>query len=535
MLIDTDKNNSLLESKLAYSVSLAEYEEALQKIQNLESLQQASNHRILSLEEEIKRLREQLQHMQHQRFGKKSEKEVGEPSAEANNGLLQTVSGYTRKKGSKTQGRTIDTSTLPRHKFYHDLPEGQKNCKGCHNPLERIGQDVSEQLEVLPLQLYVAEHIRYKYACRCCQTLEMAPKPKAPIPKALAGGSLLTEIIVNKYQYHLPLYRQSKILASYNALIPDNTLGNWVMASGNGLMLVYEALWKAILETRYLQVDETPVKILKPEKKGYLWTYFAPHLGAGLVIFELSLTRGAIVPEERLASFKGLLQTDGYGGYNGLRKRDDITGFGCLSHARRKFSEVLKISKNPSGVAAQLIERLKPVYALEDRMREQNLSFHTRKRLRQKQAWPILKEIRPWLKQQLIKTPPKSKLGGAIEYTLKQWRYIIAYLRHGSVEIDTNLVENKIRPVALGRRNWLFMGHEDSGKFHALWYSLVLSAMMNGLNPRVYVHYLLTQTHALRTKSVKPESLLPHVIDRNKLKIFADEQIALAKHVLDSS
>jgi transposase len=533
MLTHTD--NSLLQSKLVYSVSLAEYEEAIQKNQNLEALLQASNHRITNLEEEIKRLKEQLQHMHHQRFGKKSEKEVGEPSAELNPGLLQMVSGYTRKKGLKTQGRTIDTSTLPRHKFYHDLPEEQRTCKGCHAALERIGQDVSEQLEVLPLQLYVAEHIRYKYVCRCCQTLEMAPKPKAPIPKALAGGSLLTEIIVNKYQYHLPLYRQSKILASYNALIPDNTLGNWVMESGNSLMLVYVAFWKVILAAKYLQVDETPVKILKPEKTGYLWTYFAPYVGAGLVIFELSLTRGAVVPEERLATFKGLLQTDGYGGYNGLRKRKDITGFGCLSHSRRKFVDVLKISKNPSGVAAQLIERLKPLYALEDRMREQKLSFHTRKRLRQKQAWPILKKLHPWLKQQLIKTPPKSKLGGAIEYMLKQWHYIIAYLRHGAAEIDTNWVENKIRPVALGRRNWLFMGHEDSGKIHALWYSLVLSAMINGLNPRIYIHYLLTQVHALRNKAVEPESLLPHAIDRNKLKSFADDQIELAKQVLDSS
>jgi transposase len=205
-------------------------------------------------------------------------------------------------------------------------------------------------------------------------------------------------------------------------------------------MQVYDAFWKAVLDARYLQVDETPVKILKSEKKGYLWTYFAPHLGVGLVVFELSLTRDSIIPEKRLAPFKDKLQTDAYGGYNGLRKRDDITGFGCLSHCRRKFSEVLKISKNPSGIAAQLVERLKPVYALEDRVREQKLNFHTRKRLRQKQAWPILKEICPWLKQQLEKTPPKSKVGGAIEYMLKQWPYLIAYLRHGSVEIDTNKV-----------------------------------------------------------------------------------------------
>ena len=309
-----------------------------------------------------------------------------------------------------------------------------------------------------------------------------------PIPKALAGGSLLTEVIVNKYQYHLPLYRQSKILASYNALIPDNTLGNWVIESGKGLIPVYEAFWKAVLASQYLQVDETPVKILKPNKNGYLWTYFSPHLGHGLVIFELSLTRSGTVAEERLAEFKGRLQTDGYTGYQKLRQRKDITGFGCLTHARRKFVEVLKITNNHEGVAAQVIERLKPLYALEEKMREMKLSFHTRKRLRQKQAWPIFKELHPWLKKQLIKTPPKSKLALAIQYMLKQWPYLIAYLRHGSVEIDTNWVENKIRPTALGKKNWLFMGNEDSGLIHALFYSLVLSAMMNDSeSPSIYL------------------------------------------------
>lgn len=535
MLTQNGQIHAASESILAYSVSMAEHEEALTKIKALESLQQESNIKIASLEEEINRLKEQVKLMQERRFGKKSEVNAGEAIVNSDESLLQAVSGYTRKKGRKSRGRTIDTSKLPRHQFYHDLLEADKTCTGCNKPLEKMGQEVSEQLEVLPLQLYVAEHIRYKYSCRCCQILVTAPKPKAPIPKSLAGGSLLTEIIVNKYQYHLPLYRQSKILASYNAEIPDNTLGNWVMQSGTGLMPVYKAFWEVVLAARYLQVDETPVKILKPEKTGYLWTYFAPHIGDGLVIFELSLTRSGTVAEERLSSFKGLLQTDGYAGYQKLRKRKDITGFGCLTHARRKFVEVFKITKNSMGVASELIERLKPLYVLEEGMRNEKRSFHTRKRLRQKHSWPILKAIRPWLKEQLIKTPPKSKLGLAIQYMLNQWPYIIAYLRHGSAEIDTNWVENKIRPTALGKKNWLFMGHEDSGQIHALWYSLLLSALTNDLNPRVYVHYLLEKIHDLRAGRVDPSTLLPHTIDRKLLKIFAAEQIALAKRLLDTS
>jgi hypothetical protein len=296
-----------------------------------------------------------------------------------------------------------------------------------------------------------------------------------------------------------------------------------------------EPMWQAITAAKYLQVDETPVKVQSTNSKGYLWTYFAPYVGNGLVIFEFSMTRSSTVPEKSLANFKGGLQTDGYSGYNNLRKRLDITGFGCLTHSRRKHDEVLKITKNKSGVAAEFIERIKPLYALEAKMDEINCNFHTRKRLRQKQAWPILKALRPWLKQQLVKTPPKSKLGKAIIYTLNQWKYIIAYLRHGMAKIDTNWVENKIRPTAVGKKNWLFMNNEDSGAINAFWFSLVQSALINSINPRVYIHFLLMNIHNFRKKSIDPSTLLPHVIDKKLLQDFEESQLALAKKVLNSS
>ncbi len=255
-------------------------------------------------------------------------------------------------------------------------------------------------------------------------------------------------------------------------------------------MPIYLILWKELLNLNYLQIDETPVQVLKAGKKGYLWVYLAPHLG--LVGFELSLTRSGTVAETRLSNYKGLIQTDGYGGYQGLRDRKDITGLECLTHARRYFSEIFKITKNTEGVAAEFIARVQPLYALESKMREQKLNFHTRKRLRQKNAWPILKSLKSCLKNQQIKSPPNSQLGKAIQYTLNQWRYIIAYIKHGLAEIDTNLVENIIRPTALGKKNWLFINDEDSGMIHALWYSLILSAKLHALNYRVYIHYLLT-------------------------------------------
>lgn len=509
---------------LAYQIESIQSENNELKAENL-SLKTEVN----TLQDEVARLKEQLELAKHQRFGKKSE--VGEPLSNTDASKLIHVHAHIRKK--KTKGRLIDLSLLPRRKVYHDLPENEKICTCCDKPLKRIGEDVSEQIEVLPQRLYVEEHVRYKYAGCDCETVYMSPKEKSPIPKALAGGSLLTEVIINKYHYHLPLYRQSKILASYHATIPDNTLGNWVMQVGCALTPVYEALWREMLNASYLQVDETPIKILNPDKKGYLWVYYAPHLGDGLIAFELSLTRGGYVAEERLASYKGLVQTDGYAGYNKLRKRKEIQGFGCLTHARRKFDEVFKISKNKEGIAACALERLRPLYALEAKMRDKNYSFKTRKYFRKKIALPILRDFIRWLKQVAPQVPPKSKLGEAIQYTFNQWPFLIKYLHHGMAEIDTNWVENKIRDVAVGRRNWLFMGNKDSGFVHALFYSLILSSIANDLNPRIYLHYLIMQIHNIRQGKIDPKQLLPHVIKHDLLKDFAVEQLHKAKDLLD--
>lgn len=510
--------------------------QAKKEINHLHAERQQDAIKIATLEEEIARLREQLQLAQQRHFGKKSD--IGETPVnnDTPENQAQTIAGYTRQKKKKTSGRLIDLSSLPHHYFHHDLAEKDKICCGCNHPLHFIGKETPEgQLEILPQRFYAAVHVRYKYGCYACETIRMAPKEAPPIPKALAGGSVITEVLINKYQYHLPLYRQSKMMASLGVQVPDNTLGNWVMQIGSSFTKLYDALWKAVLSSGYLQVDETPVKVLKPEKNGYLWSYFAPWVGQGLIIFELSLTRSADVPEKRLASFKGLLQTDGYNGYQGLRGRKDIEGLGCITHARRKFSEVVKITKNQHGIAAKALERLKPLYELEARMREREYSFHTKKRLRQKIAFPILKEFGIWLKKMISLVPPKSQLAKAIQYSLNQWPYLIKYLRHGQAEIDTNWVEGEIRNIAIGKKNWMFIGNQNSGQIHSLFYSLILSAILNKLNPRLYLHYLTTKVHDIRRDKIDPMTLLPHTIDRDELAAFANKLFADAKKVLDSS
>ena len=527
MLIEAPHLTAIQALELAYATTCQALDTAKNTIEVLET-------KNAELEAEITALKEKLRLAQSKEFGKSSEQSSTPSPDESNCGERTTVSGYTRKAKNSPRGKTTDLSHLPHFQIHHDLPEGEKSCVCCQAPLVLIGKDITKKLEVLPQKLYVAEHLCYKYTCRACETLIEAKKEKSAIPKGLSGDSLIAEILENKYQHHLPLYRQSLMLANLDAPISDNTLSNWVMQVGDGLLPLYAAFWKAILGSRYLQVDETPVKMLKPDKQGYLWTYFAPLVGQGLVVFEASLTRSGEVAKKRLAPFNGLLQTDGYNGYQSLRSRKGIIPCGCLSHARRKFKEVLTASGDMNGVAAQMVERLKPLYQLEERMRKNGYPMRARKKLRQIIAKPLLNAIYAWLNQLAPLVPPKSKLGQAIAYTLNQWPYLTQYLRHGWAQIDTNWVENQIRPIAVGKKNFLFMGHEDSATIHALFYSLVLSAILNKINPRLYLNYLLTQIHLLRQKKIDPYLLLPHIIDKAKLQDFAQLQLQLAKSVLNS-
>lgn len=513
--------------------------EKLKIAYNLRGIELDTLHeRVTSLEKEVTRLKELLKLQQDRLFGKKSEANLGKNDPEnsisdpanADPNAVITVATHTRKKRGP---RTLDTTNLPRHAVIHDLPLDQQICN-CGNPLHFVRNDISEQLEIIPIRYSIIEHIRKIYGCRTCDTIKMAPKPPAPLPKAIAGPSLLTDIILNKYQYHLPLYRQSKIMKSYGIDILDKTLANWVMGCGDGLLPMYDALW-IILKNPYLQVDETPVKLLETNKNGYMWTYFAPHVGKGIVVFEFSETRKGKVAFKRLKNFKGLLQTDAYTGYGPLREKEGVTGLGCFSHARRKFSEVVKISGDGHGLAAEMLERMKPLYVLEARLKDMKAPHRIRKKLRKKIARPITKKIHKWLLSIQPSVLPKGKLGKAIAYTLKQWPYLIKYIQHGMAEIDTNFVENKIREISLGEKNWLFIGNKESGKIHALFFSLIISAIVNELNPRVYIHYLLTKIHELRLKTIDPVTLLPDRIDQSKLQEFATEQIEFGRKILNSS
>lgn len=525
----------------------AEKENLLQQIEALNKTNALLTFQLEEAQRKIVWFEEQFKLYRQRQFGKSSETSVAlqlelifnadeQGSAQSPEAAAEEKTELIGTARRKSVGRKIDTSQLPRQKKLHDLVAHEKICKDCGHELHKIRDDIAEQIEVIPKQLYVIEHIYPQYGCRHCQTVISAEKSPAPIPKALAGASLLTETVINKYENHLPLYRQSQMWKSMHIDIPDNTLGNWVMQGGETLRSMDEALCQEMVTASYLQVDETPVQVLSSGKQGYMWVYLSLLPDRQLVRFRFDMGRSRRVVETDLEAFKGLLQSDGYGGYNGIRQKKAVIGFGCVSHARRKFTDVVKAlpESTTNSKAHESLQYFAMLYAVEKKAREQKLSFVERKSLRQKEAAPILEKFHQWLLETQKQIPPQSKVGMAVEYSLKQWPFLTRYVHYGEVEIDTNWVENEIRPFALGRRNWLFTGNEGSAQIAAIWYSLIQSAKWNELNPRIYIHYLLTQVHDLRKGHIDPRDLLPHRIDHQKLQQFADQEFQKARSLYAS-
>jgi len=419
---------------------------------------------------------------------------------------------YSRKK---SVGRKIDTSKLPREQIIYDLPETERHCDKCGSELEKFGEDRSERLEYIPAQLKVIEHICSKYTCCCCETVKTATKPEMPIAKCMAAPSLITDVVIKKFEHHLPWYRQSKIFIQEGIDIPANTIGNWFMRSGEVLEPLGNVLREQINNTRVLQADETTVKVLQNNIKGYMWCYHSCQSDNRFILFEYNDSRSGKVAADNLKDYQGILQTDGYSGYNLLREKIGVINIGCWAHCRRKFADVVKIASG-TGKAHEVMKWIAKLYQIESFARDNKFNFVSRKELRQKQVPPILEKIKSLLTQSIA--PPKSALGGAITYALNQWEYLVRYVDHGEVEIDNNWVENQIRPFALGRKNWLFIGNTTAAKTAALFYGLIQTCRLNNLDPRKYLIYVLGQVGNMRRGEVAACSLLPQFIDRKLLE-----------------
>jgi transposase len=476
-------------------------------------------------EKRINLLMEQLRLGKQRQFGKKNEssgylqlelvfdeiedtKEDNKDEATEEATATETIT-YIRKK--KTVGRNVDTSKLPREQIIYDLTEEEKRCCQCGNQLEKFGEDRSERLEYIPAQLKVIESICPKYSCRCCETVKTASKPEMPIAKSMAAPSLITEVVIKKYEHHLPWYRQSKIFDQEGINIPANTICNWFLQAGEVLSPLKLALKEQLNNTNVLQADETPVKVLQDNIRGYMWCYHSCKPANRFILFEYNDSRSGKVVNDNLKGYQGILQSDGYSGYNEIRTKDDIISIGCWAHCRRYFADVIKISSG-TGKAHEVMKWISKLYQIESFAHEQGFDFTFRKKLRQEQAPPILQKIHDLITQS---TPPaKSALGKAITYALNQWEYLTKYVDYGEAEIDNNWVENQIRPFALGRKNWMFLGNEKAANTAAFFYSLIQTCRLNNLDPRKYLIYVLGQTHNMRRGEIDAEKLLPQFIDR---------------------
>lgn len=371
----------------------------------------------------------------------------------------------------------------------------------------KIGEEITEVMEYTPASIYVRKIIRPKYASKDHSSIHIAELPSLPIPKGNAGASLLAHIMVSKFIDHLPFYRQRQIFKRSGLILSDSTFNGWFKATANVLTLLYDELEKQVLSSSYIQADESPIGVQDSHKKhslhrGFQWVYRAPI--EGLVLFKYDASRSTKAADKVLHQFHGTLQTDGYKVYQNLKNRANIKSLACMAHARRYFD---KAKSNDHQRSTYILSQIQMLYAIERNAQERNVSFQTRKRYRQLYAKPILLNMETWLKNNASQTLPQSPIGKAIAYTLNLWDSLKSYIDDGKYEIDNNQIENSIRPLALGRKNYLFAGSHDAAQNIAMMYSFFATCKACEVNPFEWLTDVLNRIQ--QHKGNKLYQLLP--------------------------
>ncbi len=429
-----------------------------------------------------------------------------------------TVPAHTRRK----PGRKKLPVSLPRVEVVHELSAEELICPHDGATLAEIGAVTSEQLDIVPAKIQVIRHIRKQYACKCGQCIKTAALPKQPIPKSMASPGLLAHITVSKYQDALPLYRQETILRRIGVDIPRATLANWMIRAGTLIQPLINLLRDRLLEYDIVQMDETPVQVLneagkRAQAKSYIWVQRGGPPDQPVVLYDYDPGRGAGVPKRLLEGFKGYLQTDGYDGYNAVVAANGLIHVGCMAHARRRFNDAVKAQgrNRKRGKAHRGLSLIRKLYRVEGQARK--LTADERYALRQKQARPVLDEMRAWLDDVLPQVPPSSATGKALNYLHNEWEQLIRYLDDGRVEIDNNGAENAIRPFVLGRKNWLFSASVKGVKASANLYSLIETAKANNLEPYAYLRRVFTELPQADTVDAI-EALLPGNFETDQIR-----------------
>lgn len=473
---------------------------------------------VRSLQDQVVNFQHQLALLQKMVFGPTSERfkltEVpanqlsldvaGEPLAQVEI-KKTTIKEHDRTKvkleAKKHPGRMALPSGLRREEI---IIEPQEDVTG----LTRLEDEVTEVLEVKAAEFYVKRYVRRKYVRKSEEGIAIGKLPVRAIEKGIPGASVLAMLIIGKFVDHLPVYRQIAIFKRSGISLHYNTVLDWANQGIEVLTPLYELLKRKILKSNYLQADETGIKVLENEKsegshQGYLWAY--RDVFSNLVLFEYQRGRNKEGPGMFLKDFKGYLQTDGYAAYDQFNKNADVTTLCCMAHARRYFCEAEANDKKRSTHA---LIAFQDIYEQERKMKA--LSFIERQKLRQDDVAPLLEALFRWMKEEHPKVTPKSPIGKALAYSLKRERELTAFLADGRLEIDNNKIENEIRPIALGRKNYMFAGTHESAQRIAMIYSLLATCKVNGVEPMAWLTHALQELPNRHVNNI--EDLLPQKI-----------------------
>lgn len=465
-------------------------------------------------------LQQQISQLQKMIFGSKHERFV--PSQTDPSQLLLDIQAeatascsvvdakkitYTRTNVSVEQKPLVHPGRmkLPEHLRREEiLIEPSENVSG----LKKMGEEITEVLEWEPGELFVKKYVRPKYAKPGNEGVLTGSLPSRPLEKAMAGAGLLTQVVIDKYVDHLPLYRQMQRFERSGVKLPYSTLTDWVGATCKLMEPLYQALVREVIKCNYLHVDETPIKVLDKDKKGqthrgYYWVY---HNSIDkIVFFDYQQGRGREGPMNVLENFQGYLQTDGYSAYEIFDKQNGITLMHCMAHARRMFHEALD---NDRDRAEYALEQTGKLYAIERKCKEESLDFNATLQLRKEKSVPILQLLGVWMKQQYMEVTPKSAIGKALAYSIERWQRLSIYTENPILNIDNNPVENSIRPSVLGKKNFLFAGSHEAAQRSAMLYSLLGTCKMHGIEPYQWLKSVLETIadHPIN----KITQLLPH-------------------------
>lgn len=487
-------------------------------------------------EHQVSVLLEQIRHLRQLLFGRRSEKLPADsttvqlplfdlPEPEQIEPAKVTIASHDRKK----PGRKPLPPELPRVEIVHDLPEEEKIC-ACGCELSRIGEEVSEQLDIIPARIQVLRHIRPKYVCRGCEgvaddgpSVRIAPVAPQIIPKSIVSPGLLAHVLTGKFVDHLPFYRQEKMFERLGVDIGRATLCNWAMKAAEACVPLSNLIRDEILEGKLINIDETTLQVLAepgraPTSTSYMWLFRRGDPQKTALIYQYHPTRAGDVAKDFLGNYQGVVQTDGYSGYGFLDHQAGVRHAGCWAHVRRKFMEVTRAQgkNHKSGSADQALAFIQQIYGLEKEAKRLELHPEAVLALRQEQARPILDNFHLWLLKRSAQTPPKGLLGKAITYALNQWDRLLVYLNEPMLTPDNNLAENAIRPFVLGRKNWLFAGNPKGAEASAQLYSLIETAKANNCEPYSYLRHIFEYLPRASTLS-DYEALLPWNIDRDKI------------------